>query len=100
MKHPFFVYFGCKGNENILQREKKNEKICNKKRLPDSFRTTFLSAFSRGDKTRTCDLYVPNVTRYQLRHTPPDIISLKKFHKKSRDDWIRTSDHTPPRRVL
>ena len=22
MKHPFFVYFGCKGNENILQREK------------------------------------------------------------------------------
>ena len=25
---------------------------------------------SRGDKTRTCDLYVPNVARYQLRHTP------------------------------
>ena len=25
---------------------------------------------SRGDKTRTCGLYVPNVARYQLRYTP------------------------------
>ena len=24
----------------------------------------------RGDWTRTSDLYVPNVARYQLRHTP------------------------------
>jgi len=31
MKHPFFVYFGCKGNENILQREKKMRKFAIKK---------------------------------------------------------------------
>ena len=24
----------------------------------------------RDDKIRTCDLYVPNVARYQLRHIP------------------------------
>ena len=26
---------------------------------------------SRGEKTRTSGLYVPNVARYQLRYTPP-----------------------------
>lgn len=26
--------------------------------------------YCRDDKTRTCDLYVPNVARYQLRHIP------------------------------
>lgn len=33
---------------------------------------------SRGDKTRTCDLYVPNVARYQLRHTP--IFEAQKYN--------------------
>ncbi len=29
-----------------------------------------LLAISRGEATRTPDLYVPNVARYQLRYTP------------------------------
>ena len=31
----------------------------------------------RGSKTRTCGLYVPNVARYQLRHTPYSKIDRK-----------------------
>jgi hypothetical protein len=27
----------------------------------------------RGEKTRTSGLYVPNVARYQLRHTPKQL---------------------------
>lgn len=36
----------------------------------------------RGDKTRTCGLYVPNVARYQLRHTPLYALKLDKSNKK------------------
>ena len=75
---------------------KKMRKFAIIKRLLDSFRTTFLSAFSRGDKTRTCDLYVPNVTRYQLRHTPPYIISLKKFNKKVGMTGFEPATTRPP----
>ena len=32
----------------------------------------------RGEKTRTSGLYVPNVARYQLRHTPSDL-RLQKY---------------------
>ena len=40
--------------------------ICKK-----SFKSYQLKAFlSRGEATRTPDLYVPNVARYQLRYTP------------------------------
>lgn len=41
------------------------------------FRTIFhlclhysVGILSRGDRTRTCDIMVPNHVRYQLRHTP------------------------------
>ena len=30
----------------------------------------FVNPLGRGEKTRTSGLYVPNVARYQLRHTP------------------------------
>ncbi len=30
---------------------------------------SFLPAFGRGDRTRTCGLLVPNQARYQLRNT-------------------------------
>lgn len=47
-------------------------------RIVSSTKNDFISCYRdkvvalnrRGDKTRTCDLYVPNVARYQLRHTP------------------------------
>ena len=34
---------------------------------------------SRGDVTRTHDLYVPNVARYQLRHTPKKNVRKSKL---------------------
>lgn len=39
--------------------------------------------FCRDDKIRTCDLYVPNVARYQLRHIPSNFAAanLLFFHK-------------------
>jgi hypothetical protein len=35
---------------------------------PDNFSS--YPVFCRDDKIRTCDLYVPNVARYRLRHIP------------------------------
>ena len=43
--------------------------------MPEGF---VLQAFSRGEKTRTSGLYVPNVARYQLRHTP-SVLRLQKY---------------------
>ena len=45
------------------------------KKMPEGF---VLQAFSRGEKTRTSGLYVPNVARYQLRHTP-SVLRLQKY---------------------
>lgn len=32
--------------------------------------TVFQSQIGRSDRVRTCGLNIPNVARYQLRHTP------------------------------
>ena len=37
--------------------------------------------FGRRDRIRTCDLLVPNETRYQLRYTRMGKILLKKFYR-------------------
>ena len=37
-----------------------------------------LNYVGRGEKTRTSGLYVPNVARYQLRHTP-SVLRLQKY---------------------
>lgn len=40
--------------------------------------------FSRDDKIRTCDLYVPNVARYQLRHIPSFLrVQIYLFFRKN-----------------
>ena len=33
----------------------------------------------RGDRSRTCDLMVPNHARYHLRHTPMKMVRVKRF---------------------
>ena len=45
------------------------QKECNKKRLSCWFQHNSLF-FCRGDRTRTCDILVPNQVRYQLRYAP------------------------------
>lgn len=55
-------------------------------RFPDAYRIyyntlglrtyTFTLQECRGGRTRTGGLYVPNVARYQLRHTPKSFINI------------------------
>ena len=46
------------------------------KKQKAAFKAAF---FCRGEKTRTSGLYVPNVARYQLRHTPKFNAKVKKI---------------------
>ena len=48
---------------------------------------TILNVEGRGDPTRTGGLYVPNVARYQLRHTPRKVKELKSERVK---EFLRT----------
>ena len=69
--------------------------------------------FGRSDRVRTCGIDVPNVARYQLRHTPVELLEnyvnsipnyLSKvnsfffIHAKEERFWGKRSDHTgtPP----
>jgi hypothetical protein len=47
-------------------------------RHPDSYRDG-IGGRGRGDWTRTSGPYVPNVVRYQLRHTPVVVFRLTKI---------------------
>jgi hypothetical protein len=47
----------------------------NENGLVNQILTRPFDLLSRGEKTRTSGLYVPNVARYQLRHTPIKQIS-------------------------
>lgn len=39
-----------------------------------------ISAYSRSDRTRTCDLSIPNAARYHLRYTPIYWHLTRKIH--------------------
>ena len=42
-----------------------------------------LSIFGRSDRVRTCGIDIPNVARYQLRHTPIYSILCSDFYRNS-----------------
>lgn len=42
----------------------------------------------RDDKIRTCDLYVPNVARYQLRHIPMFFVNAKLLYFEKKHEII------------
>ncbi len=64
MKKPVWM-----GQTGILERETGFEPATTCLEGRDST-TELLPHFSRGERTRTSDLSVPNAARYLLRHTP------------------------------
>ncbi len=62
-------------DKNVQKYKKKaharyiNQKLIKKKSVMLNT-TDFFFFFSRDNRIRTSDLYVPNVARYQLRHIP------------------------------